>query len=102
MSEVDNINYLGISLETNLSWKLHLETLLRKFTSVLCVLYKLKNKMDEGVKYASYLSLIQNHLDYLDIIYAYKKNNTFKSMQFLQNKTLRLEHSLSERYSTLS
>ncbi|XP_075163257.1 uncharacterized protein LOC142235890 [Haematobia irritans] len=98
--EVDTVKYLGINLQNNLGWKTHIQEIRNKIAPGLGILYKYKNKMDEQAKLMIFQSLIQSHLNYLPIIYGYKKNSDLKSLQILQNRALKIVYNLPERYPT--
>lgn len=100
VSEVGSTKYLGVTLQSNLSWSLHIQQLKSKIAPVLGLLYKLKNKLKSGVKYMIFQALIQSQLNYLALIYGYKKNTTLKSLQIMQNKALKLIYNLPHRFST--
>ena len=50
-----------------------------------------------------YQALIQSHLNYMAICYAYRKvNSNLKSLQRMQNKALKSVYNLPRNFSTLS
>lgn len=101
--ETHSIKYLGIILQSNLSWDLHISNVKRKIAPAIGILYKFKNKLGKRSKLMIYQSLIQSHLNYLAIIYAYNKNNVLlKSLQCMQNKALKIIYNLPLLYSTIS
>lgn len=102
VNEVSDVMYLGINLQSNLSWKGHINQLRSKIAPALGILYKLKNKLDEYTKYIIFESLIQSHLNYLALVYGHRKNSDLKSLQIMQNKALKVVYNLPARYSTLS
>lgn len=100
--ETCSTRYLGINLQNNLSWDIHIQTLKTKIVSVIGLLYKFKNKFNTQTKLIIYKSLIHSHLNYLPIIYAYKRSNELKSLQRIQNKALKVVFNLPLMYSTIS
>lgn len=94
--------YLGIYLQSNLSWDMHIQNLKSKVVSATGLIYKFKNKFNIKTKLIIYQSLIQSHLNYLAIIYGYNKSSELKSLQRTQNKALKTVFNLPLTYSTLS
>ena len=67
------------------------------------VIFKLKNKLNVETKILIYQSLIQSHLNYMAIAYAYNKHsNLIKSLQHMQNRALKIVYNLPASYSTIS
>lgn len=102
IKEVSTIKYLGLHLQSNLAWDEHIRHLKLKISPALGLLYKFKNKFDTRTKFLIYQSLIGSHLNYLAIIYAHKNNTALKSLQRLQNRSLKAVANLDIRHSTSS
>lgn len=103
ISESNSVKYLGVILQANLSWNMHMETVKKKIAPAIGILFKLKYKLDVKTKLLIYQSLIQSHFNYMAIVYAYNSNNTaFKSLQRFQNKALKIVYNLPANYSTIS
>lgn len=100
--ETLNTKYLGVILQSNLSWEMHIKQLKSKIVSATGLLYKFKNKFTTETKMIIYQALAHSHLNYLPIIYAYKKSNELKSLQRAQNKALKTVFNLPITFSTLN
>lgn len=100
--EVDTITYLGLKMQSNLSWHHHIEQIRSKISPALGVLYKLRYNLDTTTKLIIFQSLIQSHLNYLTHIYGFRKNADLKSLQVIQSKALKLIYNLPLLYPTLS
>lgn len=101
--ETHSIKYLGITLQSSLSWDMHMHDLKNKIAPAVGILYKLKNKLDIKSKTMIFQSLIQSHLNYLAIIYAHNKhNNSLKSLQCMQNKALKIIFRLPILFPTIT
>lgn len=95
------IKYLGVHLQSNLSWDIHIHNLKSKVLSVVGLLYKFRNKFNTETKLVIYQALIHSHLNYLPIIYGHKKSNEFKSLQRTQNRALKTVFNLPLTYPTI-
>lgn len=102
VQETHDVKYLGITLQSNLSWDLHICEVKRKIAPAIGILYKMKNKLTTKTKLLLYNALVQSHLNYMVIIYGYKCTNVLKPLQSMQNKALKVIHSLPATYSTHS
>lgn len=101
IEETHSVKYLGIILQSNLSWDLHIDELKRKTAPAVGVLYKLRRRLNEKAKGMIFQSLIQSHINYLAITYAYKRNNSsLKSLQRVQSKALKIVYDLPITFPT--
>ncbi|XP_075167930.1 uncharacterized protein LOC142240098 [Haematobia irritans] len=100
--ECSSVKYLGIHLQSNLAWDLHIQSIKGKIAPAIGLLYKFRNKFSDGTNLLLYNSLIHSHLNYLPIVYAYRKSGALKSLQRMQNKALRIVYKLPRMYSTIS
>lgn len=101
--ESHSIKYLGVILQSNLSWDLHIQSVKRKVAPAIGILFKLKNKLDVRTKLVIYQSLIHSHFSYMAVAYAHNKNsNSLRSLQRLQNKALKIVYNLPIRHSTVA
>ena len=93
--------YVGITLQSNLSWDSHINDLKMKLAPAVGILYKLKNKLNS--KLTIYKSVIETRLNCLYIPYAHKKNKTsLKSLEMLQNRALKIVYKLPLMYRIYS
>ena len=61
--------YLGIILETRLSFEKHLETMLCKINKTIGLIRKLQNLLPKTAPITLYKAFVCTHLDYDDIVY---------------------------------
>lgn len=102
IQEVTSLKYLGMHLQSNLSWDQHISNLKSKISPAIGLLYKFKYKFDQKTKFLIYQSLVQSHVNYLTIIYAHKKSTELRSLQRLQNRALKSVANLPMTHSTIS
>lgn len=101
IQETHSVKYLGVILQSNMSWNLHIDEIKKKIAPAIGILYKLKWKLDERTKSMIFNSMIHSHIKYLAITYGYNKNSrSLKSLQSIQNKALRIVYNLPITFST--
>ena len=64
LSTVHSYKYLGVVLDSKLTWAPHMEHLIRKVSSKIGVLYRSSKKLSTDAKRQYYLSVIQSDLAY--------------------------------------
>ena len=64
ITKVDAFNYLGILLDSNLSWKSHTDMLVLKISTLIGVLHRVKKYFPKSILITIYKSLITPHLNY--------------------------------------
>lgn len=102
LQEVNSIKYLGIYLQSNLTWDMHIRYLKSKLSSVIGILFKFRYAFDHNTKFLLYQSLIQSQLNYMAIIYGYRQSSELRSLQRLQNKSLKCVAGVPLSYPTRS
>ena len=111
---VDEFNFLGLTLDTNLNWSKHTEKISNKCSKTIGVLNRLKYVLPLDIKVLLYNTLISSHINYCIMIWEYQRNrvsriqkkvmriitlNTynshteplFKNLKLLQNKVTRIK-----------
>lgn len=87
---VHNFIYLGINIQSNLKWDIHINSLARKIYSVAGVIKRLGNKVDNSVLISVYYSLVHSHLTYLSPVYGAAATQTdIDKLQVAQNVAVR-------------
>ena len=86
ISRVDTFNFLGLTLNSNLDWKDHINTIANKISSTVGVLNKLKNFIPSSALKLIYSSLILPRLYYCNLIWGYKPTRLIK----LQKRAVRI------------
>lgn len=100
--ECSSVKYLGIHLQSNLSWNIHIQYIKNKISQAIGLLFEFKNKFDRKTKMLIYYALIQSQLSYLIILYGSRKTTDIKSLQRMQNKALKSVFNLPIMYPTVS
>lgn len=69
LHKVDKIKYLGVWLDTELSFTLHIEQVLRKVNFGINILYRARNCFTRSVRIKLASQLILPIIDYCDVVY---------------------------------
>ena len=64
IEQVSNFTFLGIILDTSLSWKYHTKMIAIKISKIIGILHKLKYIFPKEILLILYKSLIVPHLNY--------------------------------------
>ena len=86
IEQVNEFNFLGITLDQNITWKPHITKVAIKIARVIGVLRKLKHIFPQHILLTIYNSLIQPHLIYG--LYLWGLN--CKRLKILQKKAVRI------------
>ena len=84
------IKYLGVYIDSNLSWKPHIEYISKKLKRSLGILSKLRYYIDVNILTGLYYALIYPFLTYAIIAWGNTYSTTLKPLYVLQKKALRL------------
>ena len=82
---VPSFNFLGIMLDENLSWKIHIEMVSNKISNITGILYRLKNVFPENVLFVLYNSLIVSYINYGLLLWGIHSHKR----ELLQKRALR-------------
>ena len=81
IEQVDELNFLGLTLDTNLTWKTHVNTIANKCSKTTGVLNKLKHVIPLDIKTLLYNSLILSHINYCITVCGYKGSRIFRTQK---------------------
>ena len=97
---VPTYKYLGITLDSTLSFNYHVRTVSNMVSYKVNLLAKIRKFLDEKVALKIYKSMILPYLDYGDIIYNTASQEGLDKLQRLQNRCLKICKNLSIRFDT--
>ena len=86
IEQVNEFNFLGITLDQNITWKPHITKMAIKIARVIGVLNKLKHIFPQHILLTIYNSLIQPHLIYGSYLWGLN----CKRLKILQKKAVRI------------
>lgn len=83
---VESFNFLGITIDKQLTWKDHLNKIATKISRINGILNKLKHYLPEFIKVTIYNTLILPHLMYGVLLWGHK----WKKIEIIQKKSIRI------------
>ena len=86
IEQVDEFNFLGLTLDANLTWKKHVNKIANKCSKTTGVLNKLKHILPLDIKTLLYNSLILSHINYCITVWGYKGSRIVR----IQKKAVRI------------
>ena len=97
---VSKFKYLGLTLDPNLCFDEHIDSVVDKTTTKLGVLYKTRWLFDLGTAKMLYSALILPHFDLGNTVYSVAAQYQLKRLQVIQNVAARLILLTDSRVST--
>ena len=67
---VETFNFLGVNLDTNISWKSHLGKVSNKIVRIIGIINKLKFILPQNILSYIYNSLIMPHINYCILLWG--------------------------------
>lgn len=90
ISRVPSFKYLGITLQENLKWDLHIDSICRKIMGISCVVKRLGGQINNTTKIALYYAMVNSHLTYVSPVWSTSAtNNNVNRLQIVQNQAIR-------------
>ena len=85
LERVSEFNFLGLTIQENLSWKSHAEKIANKISKYNGVLSRLKHYLPSNILRMIYCSVIQSNMNYSLLAWGYENKRVVK----LQKKAIR-------------
>ena len=86
IEKVDEFNFLGLTLDTNISWKNHYNNTSNKISRTIGVLNKIKHILPQHIKVIIYNTLVLPHLNYCITAWGFHSSRVIT----LQKKAVRI------------
>jgi len=90
IEKVNSCKYLGIIIDDELKWNLHIENIYKKLMKYTSIFYKLRDKLPDQMLREIYYAFIHSHVLYGVEIYANTKPTYLDKLMKLNNKLLRI------------
>jgi len=90
IQQVDCSKYLGIFIDSKLSWQSHIDYAYNKIIKFTSIFYEIRNKINFDVAKMIYFAFIHSHLAYGIKIYGNTYTNHLIRLMILNNKLLRI------------
>lgn len=100
ITQVDQEKYLGLILDSRMTWKPHIYKIKSKLTSLMGLIRNIVRCLPRKVLYITYNSLIKPHIDYLIEIWGSAAKSNLDLLQTAQNKLLKVLFKYNFRTST--
>ena len=89
LDRVSSIRFLGIELDHNLKFDLHINNIANKISKINGIIYKMRGNFPRYILTKLYFSLIEPHLNYCSIIFGNSYQNHLDSLEIAQRKCVR-------------
>ena len=86
IEKVEELNFLGLTMDTNLKWKKHTDKISNKCSKITGVLNRLKLLFPQEIKCLLYNSLIVPHINYCITAWGFHRNR----ITIIQKKAIRI------------
>ena len=90
ISEKDHVKYLGIIIDSTLSWKNHIDNVSSKISKSIGLLYKIRHFVNIKLMKTLYYSLVYPHLLYAIEVWGSADDIHLNKLLILQKKIVRL------------
>ena len=90
ISEEKYVKYLGILIDSTLSWKFHINELGKKLSRVIGLMYKLRNFVSKETMVSIYYSLVYPYLLYGIPVWGSASMTSLTTLHIIQKKIIRL------------
>ena len=90
IQQVPTYKYLGMTLDSSISYKPHLATVVRNVSHKIYLLSRVKKFMSNRTALLVYKTMILPFFDYADVIYHNASVSELEKLQRLQNRALKL------------
>ena len=94
LQQVDRYKYLGVILDKNMTFKLHIESILKILKYKIYVLAKLRPHLTVYASLSIYKTTILPYIDYGDIFYQAANKKMLHNLQDRQDKALKICYKL--------
>jgi len=94
-TDYNNVKFLGLSIQSNVKWNIHIESVCSKVARGVFMLRKLRPFVDMDVLKAVYYAHIQSHIGYGIIVWGHSTN--LHKLLILQKRAVRVMFNVSSR-----
>lgn len=101
IEKVSSMKYLGLLLDSTLSWENHIKSLEKKVASMCGMVYRVRSFVPRQVLLKFYYACIHSLLQYLVIAWGHACRSKLNKLQVLQNRCLKIIFKLPPLFPTL-
>ena len=88
LSPTESVKYLGVKIDTNLSWQYHVNNLSIKLKRANALLFKMRNYVSLKILKSIYFAIFDSYLSYCCLAWA-QNCSTIQRIIILQQKAIR-------------
>ena len=88
--ESTNIKYLGLLMDSRLTWKFHINELSKKLSRAIGILYKIRAYSPKSIMISLYFAIFHSHLAYGLPVWGSANEKLINNIVLLQKKALRI------------
>jgi len=99
LMEEHSTKYLGVQLQSNISWKDHINIKTKKANNMLGFLRRNLKNSNSDTKTKAYISMVRPHLEYCCTVWSPHHQNQIKQVEMVQRRAARF---VSNRYRNTS
>ena len=90
LSQVKSFKYLGVTVDDNLKWDIHIEQMCNKLGKMVSYVSRLRQFVNMSELKLIYKSIVLPHFDYGDVVWQSASNNCLFQLQKIQNRAGRI------------
>ena len=90
MNKVNTVNFLGVHIQSNMSWDVHITNVSNKVSKCIGILYKLKHVLPQSTLLLLYNTFLYPYLNYCIIVWGNHNKTRMDLLHKLQKKALRI------------
>lgn len=101
LKKTDTSSFLGLILDTNLSWKAHIEKVIKKVTPYVFAMRKARKFISMDTCWKLYNSFILPHFTYMSCLWGCAASIYLKPLEIIQNKVVKIIRNLPIRFPSV-
>ena len=86
----NKVNYLGVLIDSSLSWKPHIAELSKKLNRAVAILAKVRHFVPSETLRIIYFSLFQSYLSYGCLVWGFASPNSLRRLSQIQKRAIRV------------
>jgi len=99
--QVESCKYLGIYIDSKLSWQQHIDFVYKKIMKFTSIFYKIRTKINSELLKTLYFAFVYPHILYGIEIYGNTYHTYLSKLEILNNKILRIVQKKPKRTHTI-
>lgn len=97
---VEKFNYLGLVIDSKLTWNDHIEHVRKKITPYVFILKRLRNYLNDKALFTIYSSYVISNITYLNPVWSRASATSLSLIETIHKKSIKIIHGYPNRYPT--